>query len=149
MSQACRSVPYFVKAGFSIEDRNSGGETPFLNAAKRHEPRSRTPLQILWEQGADPTTKDNEGRGALHLAIENFWKDTNGFRFWKANSLTVPERCQFLKEKLLFLLQAGCDPGAEDNEGFTVNDYAETEGLSGVWELVLFNFNIEKQKTKS
>ena len=169
-------MAYFVEVGFSIEYRNFGGETPFLNAAKRHRSYSRTLLQILLEQGANPTAKDNKGRGALHLAIENFWEDTNSLDFDKADNSgsndddasesggaaslekypgegairwTVPEWYQLLKDELLFLLQAGCDPGAEDNDGFTVNDYAETEGLSGAWELVFFNFNAEQQKKKT
>ena len=55
------------------------------------------------------------------------------------------ERSQLLMDKLLFLLRAGCDPGAKDNEGEAVGDYAESCGCSTTWDAALSTFNAERQ----
>ena len=50
-----------------------------------------------------------------------------------------------LKDKLLLLLRAGCDPRAVDNDGLSVCDYAEREHLSNIWQEVWFQFEAEQQ----
>ena len=160
-------VAALVDVGFSIEYREFSGQTPFLHAARHHESSSRTVLQILLEHGADPTAKDDRGRGALHLAIKHFWRlvSDDGDTSESDDStdeaspeeypgevvvrLKPSELCQLLQDRLLFLLQVGCDPEAKDNNGLTVTDYAERHGLSGAWDRALRKFKAEQQETKT
>lgn len=174
-----RIVAYFIEIGFPVNSPNTVGETPFLSAAKAHSPYSTRYLQIILENGADPTAKDNWGRGALHLAIENHWEAVNNIirdeedslrsndddsyysddsidfnsseedqevtrleRYQNMDSVgSKSQRLQFLRDKLIFLLRAGCDPGIKDNDGFMVCDYAERHNLSGSWHMALVTFD--------
>jgi hypothetical protein len=86
-----RVIAYYVEIGFPINYPNSAGETPFLDAAKYHSSYSTKYLQMLLDKGANPTAKDNRGRGALHLAIENFWEAVNSILFNEADSLGSDE----------------------------------------------------------
>ena len=52
---------------------------------------------------------------------------------------------ELLEDKLLFLLRVGCDPVAEDNDGLTVCNYANREGLSDTWHTANFIFEAEQQ----
>ena len=52
---------------------------------------------------------------------------------------------ELLEDKLLFLLRVGCDPAAKDNNGFTVSDYANREGLSDIWHRAQSIFEAEQQ----
>ena len=172
-------IAYFVKIGFDIEYWDSFSQTPFLDAAKCHSPSAIKFLQTLLEHNINSIAKDDGGRGALHLAIENYGSedvcidcdesgslepiaefesdsrtDTNSdgdidlelersismesessFDLDSADSTKVVEarrnrdgtvsveqyprtvvsgwskpKPQFLRDELLFLLQAGCDP---------------------------------------
>ncbi|ERF71275.1 hypothetical protein EPUS_05327 [Endocarpon pusillum Z07020] len=174
VSELPQLVAYFVKIGFSIEALNSDGETPFLNAASSRG-ICLTFLQILLEHGANPTAKDKWGRGALHLAVCGYWADDDDGDDddgdddddgWDGsdNDLVLTSRNQdevrgvkqlpntdveeSLLEKLLFLLQAGCDPEGDHN-GLTVCYYAKRCSLSSTWHAALSTFNAERRGTET
>ena len=75
-------VGYLVKIGSSIEHPNHHNETPLLSVVGSCIPRSITILQILLEHGANYAAKDKKGRGALHLAMGNFWGDLDDMKYY-------------------------------------------------------------------
>lgn len=141
---------YLFDIGFSTNFIGPVGETPFLCAARWNMPQTTTCLKVLLENRASPTAKDNYDRGALHLAIEcdNWEEEYHDELFMKEEEFVATwegsDPSKGLEDKLLFLLHAGCDPAAEDNEGLTVRDYSEKHGLREVWEAALSRFKREQ-----
>ena len=59
------------------------------------------------------------------------------------------ESLQWLADRLLFLLRAGCDPIAEDTDGFTICDYARKHHLSSTWHAALIEFDADRREIAS
>ena len=91
-------------------------------------------------------SKDDYGRNALHLALENGrWGEDYGAvmlideKHFKGLWVDL-DPLEGLEDKLLFLLQTHCDPAAKDDDGDTVADYAEMFELTEVWSRALTRF---------
>ena len=102
----------------------------------------RNAVRILIEKGADPNTRDSEGRNALMLMSMESRRD-------KDVELTIEDR-QTIEPSLLYrrrdraveligetLLNAGCDINAADNKGRTPLMYAASFERPGVVNLLL------------
>jgi len=104
----------------------------------------RNAVRILIEKGADPNTRDIEGRNALMLMSMESRRDKD-----KDIELTIEDR-ETIEPSLLYrrrdravrligetLLNAGCDINAADNKGRAPLIYAVAFGRSAVIELFL------------
>ena len=137
-----RFVKYMVKLGFSVHDVNSYGETPFLYESKSTYSLSTLYLELLLESGANPNARDFTGDGALHLILLDKY-ETDSLFCWHIPPHSWVETSEQLKDKLLFLLHAGCDPYAVCDSGYSVGDVAEMRGLGDVWQSALLTFSQE------
>ena len=132
---------YLIGVGYDVNFVGNEGLTPFLLAAKWNLPQTITCLGYLLDSGANAELKDDYGRGALHLALKNsYWGTNYDEVFVDETDFVDSDPMEGLEGKLLFLLQAGCDPAAKDNNGDTVADYAEWFELTEVWLRALTRF---------
>ena len=107
-------VNLIICLGGDIEHKNADGLTPLLYNACMPGVHGVTVLKELLQWGADTHAKTLLGEGALHLAIA-FSVPASGHGVLELNSL---------RDRLGMLLQAGCDPSLEDNNGHTPSDFA-------------------------
>ena len=135
-----RFVKYMINLGFSVDDINSLGETPFLHGSKSKCIRSTLYLELLLESGANPNARDFSGNGALHLFLLDKY-ETNALLCWLIPPRSWVENPEQLKDRLLFLLHAGCDPYAVCDNGYSVGDVAELRGLGDIWQSALSTFS--------
>ncbi len=92
-------IAALLRAGAKINDRNDIGQTALMSAAKGGHLAT---MKLIVAHGADPKTKDDGGRTALH------WASTNG---------DFPEVARFL-------IELGLDPTEKASEGGSAIDYA-------------------------
>jgi hypothetical protein len=107
-------VNLIICLGGDIEHQNADGLTPLLYNACISGWHGVKVLTELLQWGANPHATTLLGEGALHLAIA----------FSVPGSLHGDIEFNSLQERLVLLLQAGCDPEVEDLNGHTPSDFA-------------------------
>lgn len=81
-------------------------------------------VKILLEKGADPNTRDSDGRNALMVMSMKYLSVGQRYRFRPRSRPEVDLRAAALKFIGEALLQSGCDINATDNNGSTPLMYA-------------------------
>jgi len=102
---------------YSLEERDLFGRTSLLASVEGVQ-RSQLPkvAQMLLQFGANPLALDNGGAGMLHFIL----RTTSG-----CNNGTATEECMKpMKELMVQLLKAGCDPNLLDEDNRTPSDMA-------------------------
>ena len=99
-------------------------------------------VRILIEKGADPNTRDIEGRNALMLMSMELRRDNDIERTIEDRETIEPGLLYRRRDRAVqligeTLLNAGCDINAADNKGRTPLIYAVAFGRSAVIELFL------------
>ncbi len=99
-------------------------------------------VKILIEKGADPNTRDGEGRNGLMLMSMESRLDKDVELTIEARETTAPSLLWRRRDRTVqligeTLLNAGCDINAADNKGRTPLIYAVAFGRSAVIELFL------------
>lgn len=96
------------------------GRLPYVNAQR---------LRVLVEAGSEVDARDQNGRTALHWAG---WMGETCFY----EDVAKRPYFDYAVEAVRFLLAAGADPAAKDNDGKTTRDYALSEGYTGIATLI-------------
>jgi serine/threonine protein kinase/ankyrin repeat protein len=99
-------------------------------------------VRILIEKGADPNTRDGEGRNALMLMSMESRRDKDVELTIEDRATIEPKQRWRRRDRAVemigeTLLNAGCDVNAADNKGRTPLIYAVAFGRSAVTELFL------------
>ena len=124
------NIEFPINEGADIECRDSfRKETAFLVVAEVDKVMSLKLMPILLRFGADYSAVDYKGRGPLHLAL----KPSRQYRYMGGG----PLRSRTLKDKLVYLLQAGCSAHAVDNYGRTPTYVARKWRRTKAWEAAL------------
>jgi ankyrin repeat protein len=122
-------LQYWLDIGYDINQRNSNGNTTLLEACSwgfpYEPPRHWKPVvSLLVQFGANVhDTSLQNGRGALHLAMESIANMMALFSYHTADKAMIEETV----EVLVVLLEAGCDPSTQDLDGFMPLDMINTE----------------------
>jgi hypothetical protein len=123
---------YWWDIGYDINQRNSYGNTTLLqicsgfSTLKLYTPARHCTLLVwlLVQLGANVhDTSLQNGRGALHLAMESIANPIAWLSFHTNDKALIEEAV----EVLVVLLEAGCDPSAQDSDGFMPLDLINTE----------------------
>ena len=119
---------FLINQGADIECRHSFRmETALLVTAEEDNILSLKLMPVLSRFDADYSAVDYKGRGPLHLALKPS-------RFYGKDE---PLLSRTFKEKLVYLLQAGCSIHAVDNFGRTPTDVAWKWRRTKAWEAAL------------
>lgn len=119
---------FLINQGAEIECRaRFRKETALLVTAEVDNMLSLTMMSVLLRFDADYSAVDYKGRGPLHLALKPS-------RYYHGNKSL---HSRTFKEKLVYLLQAGCSIHAIDNYARTPTYVAQKWGRSKVWEAAL------------
>ncbi|KAJ5777047.1 hypothetical protein N7520_000293, partial [Penicillium odoratum] len=110
----------FICLGCDTEHRNGDGFTPLLFNVCNPGQQSLVIVKELLDLGADFRAKTNFGENALHLAIA----------YSIPGSVHGERGFHTLKERLLLLLNAGCDPYDKDQHGWSVSDFAMSSPIT-------------------
>ena len=123
-------LKFLISQGADIEWRDSVHmETALLVAAEAdHMTDLRLMQELLWLD-ADYSAVDYKGRGALHLALKR-----SRFYTHKRQGLVS---FRVMKDKLVYLLQAGCSIHAVDSYGRNPTDVARIWRRMKLWETAL------------
>lgn len=153
---------YFIEKGVSVNQKDTNGNTPFLNAAKNND---LTIVEFLMEHVTDINTTDKNGRSALALAVNGNTPEVVDFLIQKGadintldtkgNSLAYyllnnfNEKSPEKFESKLKLLQAkGLDLGTSQHNGNSLLHLAAKEGnMALLQRLEEFHLDIN-QKNK-
>jgi ankyrin repeat protein len=137
---------------WDLEARASDGKTALLLAIGKGHPPT---VDLLLEQGANPTAKDNQGWNALHIAAR-FGQD-NILRLLLTKQFDWAQSSDGVIALLLavrnghtstidLLLEQGANPTAKDNHGWNAIHIAATFGQDNILRLLLakqFNWDLE------
>ena len=63
------ALQYLVRKGYDLEERNLGGDTPFLYATMAHSSATVTRIEAFVEAGSDTSATNLAGQGPLHCAL--------------------------------------------------------------------------------
>jgi hypothetical protein len=125
-------LQYWLDIGYDINQRDSYRNILFLQACSRvsiftlYTPARHWTLlvSLLVQLGANVhDTSLQNGRGALHLAMESIANPMIRFSFHPNDKALIEEAV----EVLVVLLEAGCDPSAQDSDGAMPLDMINTE----------------------
>jgi ankyrin repeat protein len=122
-------LQYLLDIGYDINQRNSNGKTILLEACSKGYPYGpprhwKLFVSLLVQFGANVhDTKIQDGRGALHLAMESIGR----LMFWYSVHMIDKALIEEAVEVLVVLLEAGCDPSAQDSDGFMPLDLINTK----------------------
>ena len=107
-----------IKLGVAVDAANCYGDTPLLVACGAHEPEV---VKRLLAAGADPTTTNNNGQHALHMAVAGV---SRKLRVAASEKENVDDDDALAVVKLLLAdpktpLAKRCDPNCVDSNGQT------------------------------
>lgn len=138
---------FWLEIGVDLEHRSTEGMTPLLRAARYS---CSDCLALLIKHGANIHAVDDQGFGALHMALlelpsHNYTPHDSLPHVFQKRGMV-----QEAKARLAVLFNAGCDPNAQDKQGrtpiqcvkrggrawrvWTDTLYRKMEGLLGVPE---------------
>lgn len=130
------ALQYWLALGFNLEHRDAKGNTSLLHAACTSNLKRNWGFKyfrLLIKYGADVHAVNDQGLGPLHLTLKS--------AFHRHRYHSKPAWGSWpngVEEKLVALLEAGCDPNAMDHLGKTPSQYAEHNvNLLAVWTSAL------------
>jgi hypothetical protein len=118
-----------LELGCDMECLDYRGRTPLLSVVALSWRSSLALTSFLLSKGADPSTIDYQGSGALHIALSSL----------ASYDRRDPNYCEVWKNRLKVLLKAGCNPHAKDNSGTSPSQIAicSDATVRTVWKLTL------------
>ena len=140
---------------WDLEARASDGRTSMLLAIRHG---YLTTINLLLEQGADPTVKNNQGWNAIHIAARFGQDNVLRLLFTKRFDWELEARASNGVTALLLavrngypltidlLLEQGADPMTKDNQGWNALHVATAFGRDNVLRLLLakqFDWDLE------
>lgn len=135
------ALQYWLEIGSDLESRALNGETPLLYAIRRG---SQQYASMLVKYGADVQVVDNDGNGAVHLAMRRIhyfpapWMGAKR-EAWERNRIQG-----FLSE----LLRRGCYPYAINHDGQTPLQYIPfDQDIVHFWNQILVETMYSPQRT--
>ena len=108
-----QTIGHLLDKGANIHLQDKNGATPLHRAVRT---RCAAAVQFLLQAGADPTTANNSGSTAFHLAVQNTGRGGTG------TAAAVNAQRQIIKEFLSF----GLSPGLKSGKGKSVRDCAQS-----------------------
>jgi hypothetical protein len=130
------ALQYWLGLGFDLEHRDVRANTSLLRAAYTSNFKWNWGFKyfrLLIEYGADVHAVNNQGIGAIHLTL----RSASHF-FGVFPEVAWGLSLSGVEEKLVALLEAGCDRNAKDHLGRTPFQYVEhNEDLLTVWTSAL------------
>jgi hypothetical protein len=130
------ALQYWLELGFDLEHRNFEGNSSLLRTAYGSSFKFTWAFKyfrLLIKYGANVHAVNEKGLGLLHLTL----KTVSLFPLYSVKSTWV-SLLSGIEEKLVVLLEAGCDPNAKDHMGRTPSQYVEhDDDLLAVWTSAL------------
>jgi hypothetical protein len=138
--EICTLIEMLFRLGADVEHRNADGFTPLLYNAGILGWHGYVILRELLRLGADPHAVTDFSENALHMAL-----GYSTYYYQLEVKITTPRHDDFLVERLILLLQTGCDPGQLDVWGRSPSDFALSS--SRMW--LQWCFAVEKSNIVS
>lgn len=126
--EVCTLIEMLVRLGADLQHRNAHGLTPFLYNAGIGGWQGYVILRELLKLGANPKDVSDFSENALHLALAySTYYPSEGH----GAARNIRKDDHSLVERLVLLLQAGCEPRQLDVDGHSPSDFALSS--SRIW----------------
>ena len=135
-SNWARTIQYFLDKGYSIDERDDSGYSPFLLRALSMSWTNAEQVGVWVRAGAEVNATDIFGCNAFHLLARQVHTSWSSFLFWDHLCSTIWETQIAMRG----LIRAGCNPYHTDSHGRTPTMYMRhcpTEQLFHLWLSVL------------